>query len=88
MNKYLDRLVELVASKIAERVEPKLFTISKIVVEPGDVIVLRSKRVISAEAAARLLHTFKSTLPQLAKVILLEEGLELGVLRAESLVGG
>ena len=88
MNKYLNHLIDLVASKITERINPKLFTISKVNIEPGDVIFLRSHVAISDEGTERLLQTIKNAIPQISKVFLLEEGLELGVLHADAFVVG
>ncbi len=58
--------------------------IGKLSLAPGDVLVIRTDRVISREAAERLKESAAPLLPPGVKCLVIEAGMELSVLtRAE-----
>jgi hypothetical protein len=50
-------------------------------VEPGDVLVLRTDRVITSDMASSMRETVEGNLPPGVKVMVLSGGIEIGVLR-------
>jgi hypothetical protein len=52
--------------------------------QPGDVVVLRHGGILSEAAIASLKRAFHSLLPEYVKVAVLEEGMDIGIIRGGS----
>jgi len=83
MSKIINSLLDSIAEQIVKRVELKIFSIGKAQIEPGDILIVQTKSVLSDQAGARLEATLKRAIPQVHRVVIIDDGFKMGILRAE-----
>jgi hypothetical protein len=66
-------------SKVTRDVERFASEVSRLKLEPGDIVVFRSKRCLSKEMIVGLKASAKLILPPDVKVMVLDDGMELSV---------
>jgi len=67
-----------IADKFVEKMNRKIFEIASVNINPGDVLVLKSKSFLSADAAKHVSESLKEIFPG-HRIVVLEDGLEFAV---------
>ena len=85
MNKLIEAMSHAIADKLADRLNIKVIEVAKIEIEklelkPGDIIVLKSKHVLSERAYMNLKDSMDKIFPNHEhQVLILEEDLDIMV---------